>query len=457
MALRIPQSATTSMQSFGPFRTYMLSRGLIVRLDREGAVIEGGAGSQITLRTDDSPNEFGWLTSQAYAELMHQAQCQVSANLVGATRADRIAPEVYADLIEGLPREIAVRLSGNDESPPSEVMFIAGDRIISDRWLGEELLGRFLVLENLVRATALKVTGVSRSVFEESQEFVAVLDDAVLDGRIGPETVDAITADPKGIPTEVKVAFFVSNSISIADDVRLAIVAAGHHLATLNSGILSINEKGPLQAPTSISGDDAWEIRHISEETDRLSFSHTSSIVACCTALDILYELFVYLTKEPFLDPTFPTGLYFPNARRPRIFRMNGRPEPDDPSSAALPLAIPNLALDYFTPLMRVRNDVIHNMAADGLRTVVRVGSRLPPVNYQPLQYVQYVSRDIDPTGKPVKTQWRRRFYEQQTDAQDFLYSWVERTWQCIFDTTEWLIERWKGNLARCTNANGSP
>ena len=456
MALRIPQSATTAVQSFGPFRTYMLSRGLVVRLDGEGAVVNGGAGSQITLRTDATPNEFGWLTPQAYADLMHQAQCQVSANLVGATRADRIPPEVYADLIDGLPREIAARLSGPDESPPSEVMFTVGDRIISDRWLGEELLGRFLVLENLVRTTALTSTGVSGSVFKESQEFVAVLDDAVLDGRIGPEMVDAITTNPNGMPIDVKVAFFVSNSISIADDVRLAIMAAGYHLATLNSGILSINEKGPLRAPTSISGDDAWEIRQISEETDRLSFSHTSSIVACCTALDILYELLIYLTKEPFLDPTFPTGLYFPNANRPKIFRMNGRPESGDPPPAVLPLAIPNLALDYFTPLMRIRNDVVHNMAADGLRTVVRIGSRLPPVNYQPLQYVQYVTRDIDPMGKPVKTQWRRRFYEQQTDAQDFLYAWAERTWQCIFDTTEWLIERWKRNLARCTNANGS-
>ena len=171
MALRIPQSATTSMQSFGPSRTYMLSRGLVVRLDREGAVVNGGAGSQITLRTDATPNEFGWLTPQAYAELMHQAQCQVSANLVGATRADRIPPEVYADLIDGLPREIAARLSGPDESPPSEVMFTVDDRIISDRWLGEELLGRFLVLENLVRTTTLKFAGVSGSVFRESQEF----------------------------------------------------------------------------------------------------------------------------------------------------------------------------------------------------------------------------------------------------------------------------------------------
>ena len=457
MTLRIPQSATTSMQSFGPFRTYMLSRGLVVRLDGEGAVVNGGAGSQITLRTDATPNEFGWLTPQAYAELMHQAQCQVSANLVGATRADRIPPEVYADLIDGLPREIAAHLSGPDESPPSEVMFTVGDRIISYRWLGEELLGRFLVLENLLRTTTLKFTGVSGSVFRESQEFVAVLDDAILDGRIGPEMIDAITTDPKGMPIDIKVAFFISNSISIADDVRLAIIAAGQHLATLNSGILSINEKGPLHAPTSISGDHTWEIRQISEETDRLSFSHTSSIVACCTALDILYELFVYLTKEPFLDPTFPTGLYFPNANRPKIFRMNGRPESGDPPSAVLPLAIPNMALDYFTPLMRIRNDVVHNMAADGLRTVVRVGSRLPPVNYQPLQYVQYVSRDIDPMGKPVKTPWRRRFYEQQTDAQDFLHAWAEQTWQCIFDTTEWLIERWKRNLARCTNANGFP
>ena len=50
-------------------------------------------------------------------------------------------------------------------------MFTVDDRIISDRWLGEELLGRFLVLENLVRTTTLKFAGVSGSVFRESQEF----------------------------------------------------------------------------------------------------------------------------------------------------------------------------------------------------------------------------------------------------------------------------------------------
>ncbi len=273
MALRIHQTGWGSLESFGPFSTYMLSRGLVVRLNKDGAVVRGGSGSEITLTTDATPDEFDLLTPEVYAELVDRAQSQVGANLVGAASPDGIPPEVYGDLFDGLPPEFVARLSDPNARPPSEVLFKVGDRAISAGWMGEELLGRFLVLENLVRATALKFAGISESAFRESQEIVAVLDDAILEGRIGPEMIDAIIESASGTPAAMTAAFFVSNSVSIADDVRLAVLAACHHLATLNSGILSINEKGPLRPPTPVSGNGGWEIRQISEEADRLSFS----------------------------------------------------------------------------------------------------------------------------------------------------------------------------------------
>ena len=53
----------------------------------------------------------------------------------------------------------------------------------------------------------------------------------------------------------------------------------------------------------------------------------------------------------------------------------------------------------------------------------------------------------LDSNGKPVAHSWVRRFYENQSDAQDSLLDWLELTWQCSFDTIEWLIKRWSNHL----------
>ena len=89
----------------------------------------------------------------------------------------------------------------------------------------------------------------------------------------------------------------------------------------------------------------------------------------------------------------------------------------------------------------------MHNMATDSLRPRVYLGRKLPPVNNEPLQYVQYMARDIDSKGEPVAHPWVRRFYKNQSDAQNSLLDWLELTWQCSFDTIEWLIERWSNHL----------
>lgn len=118
---------------------------------------------------------------------------------------------------------------------------------------------------------------------------------------------------------------------------------------------------------------------------------------------------------------------------------------PSDPTAKELPYAIPNLAAGQFTSLKMTRNALVHNMATDALRPKVYKGRKLPPVNNQPLQYVQYLARDLDAIGEPLTHLWVRRFYENQSDAQNNLLEYVELTWECIFDTVEWLIRRWTG------------
>ena len=89
----------------------------------------------------------------------------------------------------------------------------------------------------------------------------------------------------------------------------------------------------------------------------------------------------------------------------------------------------------------------MHNMAPDSLRPRVYKGWKQAPVNNQPLQYVQYLSRDVDDKGEPVTHPWVRRFYMNQSDAQNSLLGWLELTWQCVFDTTEWLIKHWSSHV----------
>ena len=411
--MRINIPPTGAREAFGPYRTYCLSRGLSLHFNAEAAVVKGGAGSAVTFPFLAEPNEFGLLP-----------------------------PGEYAKMVDRVERDFGVRLVGVGDGSSSDAMFRVDEFAISGKWLAEALLGKFIKLESLIWGRIKDLPGIDETALQITREFVARLNDDISYGKLGPDVLQEIIELWVSSNSPIKEAFFASNATSIAEDIRATILAACHHFGTLTSGVLSINDQGRPERPHSNGSENSWEIRHWSGGVDALAFSYTSAIVACYTSLDLLYELFVYLTREPLGNPAFPTDLHFPDAPDSRIFQSGGRALPEDLPKDVLPHAIPNLEPGDFASLRHSRNAFVHRMAPDMLRPRVYVGFGLPPVNNQPLQYVQYLSRDIDANGKPAIHPWSHRFYENQTDAQDSLFEWIERTWQCIFDTTEWLINR---------------
>ena len=418
MSIRIDTSLRAGAESFGPFRTYLLTRGLVLDFDDKSAVITGGAGTEVSYPIDYEPNEFGLFERDVYALWLDKAQTEIGATLVGFVG-----------------------------SPSSEAAFTVGANAISAGMLGEELLGRFIALENLVRRRVMDHTNVDEEHLTIGLNVCAALEDEISYGKMGPVHLrEAITAySNAGFPIEE--AYFVRNCESIAEDLRSSIAAACHHFHRLNSGIRGINQSKPPTPHLIERDDEPWEIRMSSGEVDELSFAFSGSVVASYTALDLLFQFFVYLTRDPFLDPTFPTNLHFPDDPNHGFFRHGVKKLSGDRSAEDVPYAIAHLVPGQFGALRHSRNALVHNMAADSMRPKAYKGWKQAPVNNQPLQYVQYLARDIDPNGTPVAHPWVRRFYENQTDAQEILLEWLELIWQCIFDTTEWLIAHWTNHV----------
>ena len=417
MNLRIQESAAGGKEALGPFRTYLLTRGLVLIFNSEGAVVTDGVGWSVSFPVDSDPDELGLFTAQAYACLFDKAQRELGVRLVG----------FYGD--------------GSDE-----VAFRVDEYAISSGLLGEGLLSRLLTLENIVRKRVLSATVIDEAELMAGLEIAAFLEDEISYGRVDPAGLgQAIDLYQKsGIP--MGQAFFVVNTSSIAEDMRQALFAACHHFFNMNLRIRTINQTGPAAGLVTAPNNKPWETRLSSAEVNEISYTFTSSVVACYTALDLLYILFVYLTRKPFLNPAFPSNLNFPDAPGRSIFQSGGAVSPGDPPAKDLPYAIPNLAPGQFGSLRNTRNALVHNMATDSIVPRVYKGWKQPPVNNQPLQYVQYLLRDVDAQGEPVTHPWVRRFYKNQSDAQNGLLQWLEHTWQCMFDTTEWLIKRWSNH-----------
>ena len=418
MDLRLLESATVGKEALGPFRSYLLTRGLVLKFNNKEAVVTDGVGSSVPFPVRSNPNEY-----------------------------DLFSPKTYAQVVDEIQGKLGIKLVGIGGESSYEVVFRSDDWTISESLLSEELLARFGVLERLVRKRVCDAADIAEIKMVEWETICANIEDEISYGKIGPFALGKKIEALKTTEIPMDQAFFVFNATSIAEDMRHALLAACHQFCSLNLGIRTINQGTPPQGATGQT-DGPWETRLYSAEVDELSYTYTSSLVACYTALDLLYILFVYLTREPFLNPEFPSKLHFPDAPGRRIFQGGGSALPGDPSKGVLPYAIPNLKVSQFGSLRKTRNALVHNMASDSIRPRVYQGWKLPPVNAQPLQYVQYLSRDIDIEGEPVTHPWVRRFYENQSDAQNSVLEWLELTWQCVFDTTEWLIVRWSNNIS---------
>ena len=436
MSLRIDKVSAITKEAFGPFRTYHLSRGLTMEFNATDLVVKGGPVLFKTFPLPPKPSEDFWITPDASAEMVKSVEHDIGVKVVGMSAPisnyGYMQPQSQP---EQLP-DASVQLF-----PPCDALFRVDGFLISGEWLAEALLSKLLLLESLIRKAAC-YQGIDEGKLKLGEEFCATFIASIEDGKLGPDGLNTLIhgTETSGVP--IREAFFVSNAESIAEDMRNTMLAACHHLANMTSRIWEINQSSPMVSSLVKALDEPWEVVHGSWKAATLSFEYTSAVIACYSSLDMLYQLFVYLTREPFGDPQFPSNLHFPDANSNKIFQGGGKALVDDPLPEVLPLAIPNLSAGHFGALRRTRNDLVHNMTSDAMRPRVYIGWGLPPVNCLPLQYTQYLTRDIDPDGKPITHDWIRRFYETQADAQDTLYDWLVQSWQCIFDTTEWLIHR---------------
>ena len=243
-----------------------------------------------------------------------------------------------------------------------------GDYALSARWLGETLLERLSKLETLIRSRVLKKGGIAESEIMAGMAMCADIEENVSHGRVGIAGVELLIDALRKAPTPITEAYFIFNATSIAEDLRYALQAACHHFRNLSLGIRKLNEVPASTLTTTELVDESWERRIYSTEVDELSYAYTSSVVSCYTALDLLYLYFIYLTREPFLNPGFPSNLHFPDGFRRRgreIFQEGGGPLPNDPPVKDLPYAIANLKAGQFASLRHTRNSLVHNMATD--------------------------------------------------------------------------------------------
>ncbi len=423
-------------ESLGPFNTYHLTFGLSLRFVPTQAIIQGGNSSCVKFTSAAQPTEFGLLPSASYMDLVLWIEKQVGVKLLGIDRT----PLLSASIV------------GSDQglsASPNEVVFQVEEGVVSHKWLSEDLLTRLQRLESVVRHRLISMDGITQASLHTSEELSLWYLQLVRAGKLGPNELEQALREleKQGIP--VRRAFFVHNAQEIAEDMRNVMEASCYDLAMLCKKLQEINEdigdSNQLTRPPVPFSEQTL----MSERVDELSFAFSSSVIHCYSALEMLYELFVYLTRVPFGEPKFPEHLHFPDVSGRQVFQEGGAPMESDLRANVLPKAIPNLVVGHFRALRRTRNDLVHNMAADGTRPMAYVGFAMPLVNDLSLQYVQYPTHDIDTaTGSPVATSWCRRFYQCRSDAQTFLYSWIEQAWQCIFDTIDWLTHRIAGHYA---------
>ena len=416
MALQLQPTLSFTKEVFSRSRIYHLSRGLTFDFNATHGTVKGGRSSSVTI---PSPGQ-----------------------LKDATSSSPFSYETIARLIE---QQTSARLVGVESGSSIEIAFQITHGIVSRSSLSEELLNRLIVLEFQTRKRTLGLSRIDDDAVAIGSEWCAYLHELVRDGKFGPDQLESAITDLTKQGIAIAESFFLFNAKQIAEYMHHAILSACHSFAGMTLQLHELNSRTRELDFWESRPDEPQEILLNAAGVDILSFEYRNAVISCYSALDMLYELFVYLTKKAFGDPRFPQNLHFPDASGRQVFKEGGEPEPTDPPCTVYRMAIPNLEHGYFGALRHARNNLVHNMAAEGLRPGVYLGWALPTVGNLALQYVHFMTRDIAASGKPTTHLWHREFYETKRDAQETLYDWIEQTWQCIFDTIDWLTHRLQG------------
>jgi hypothetical protein len=429
MSLRIHQTGILR-EAYGPYHIYHLARGLTLNIGGDKALLRGGSTLTETFNSPIGP-ENGWpATGDEYFALIQQVEELVGVPIValGMKNLGEKGPQFEESPPAGECTHVI---------PPACTIFRIDGGLIVDDQVGELALAQGRQMERYIRVL---ISGRSDAWFSfDAQNAVAGLREGILAGNIGPDDFDKLISQYSTTGLPVKEALFLANAGELHDAAKSAMLRACHHFTNMTLLLWKVNSSIDVSS-TRPKGTPHGEIKHMSERGDRVGDEFTSSVIACYSALDLLFQLFVYITRQPFGEPKFPAQrLHFPDNDPQKEITKLALDIPNDVEFVGFPSAIPNLTKGRFTALRKLRNDLVHNMSADEIRTPVWIGVGLPPVNNQSLQYARYITRDILADGEPIVHAMSRRFYQQGRDAQEILHDWLEESWQCLIDTFEWL------------------
>jgi hypothetical protein len=376
-----------------------LSKGLRLRITPKSATVSGGSGSVVHVLIPIASTELNLGT------ILDAVEPRFDVRAMGTRNLDPQLKQVQS----------------------IEAVFRVGSGIITAALLGEALLAKVNVLQTVSRERLIPKEKSAQ--FGSALERCAILRDHVLEGHIDKGRFDLELSSLRGKEPLLSAAYFISNLNDRADAVRGALLRASYHLARMTTALDLTNQGLPrLDKRFFASG----EIRHFSRIGDIVADEFASGLLACYSSLDLLRKLFEFAVREPFGEPSKPPDTLF------------DAPLSSDLPSYVLPrpFALPFIAPTHFKALYLLRSDLFHNTAADYLRAAIYVGFGLPPVNSEPVQYAQYMTRDLSISGAALSHRWAPRFYAQRRDAQHCLAEWIHDAWQTAFDTSDWLIHR---------------
>jgi hypothetical protein len=298
------------------------------------------------------------------------------------------------------------------------------------------------ILQQRLRESAQPATGSywSNEIYER---VLYVLMTLVGEGHLGAAELEALLiAHNLRASAAHRYAFFVANVHVAIEDMRTVLLRALNRFSAALQLTGKINSQRPLW-PSRLN--PPREIKHSSETTQALYDAYVDSVLACSSTLDLLYKILIYVSHEPLGNPAQPNRLELPlpkPGRPPASLPKHIRSGRKDLGREEAPYALSNLGPGAFFGLRAWRNELTHNLSPSGFELAVYIGQGGTPVNGRDLQYVQFMSPDLDPSGDLAAHPWVPRLYKRRQDALEQLHGWLQETVLAIFDTLDWLVQR---------------
>lgn len=393
------------VENWGPHVPYHAGNGLVLRLDRAAPFFEGG-------RT-----EYALKPGTPLEQALFFLENNLRQRVIG----------VGADLC----------LSEGKTGLPVDIVFRVQRGYVTSSRLGEDMLWRSQKIESCCRWLLSSSNSGPDPTTRSASEGVLSL---VEDGRFGLSQLEEFVAKYSAAGLPVAQYFFLHNVAASFEDMRSALLRASHHATSMIGFLWTVNNHKSARELDSALAEKIAEIKHASETGDHVADEFTSAVVSTHSALDLLFRMFLLLVREPFGDPVFPKGLHFSDVATGKVWKMVNRQKASDLSSVHVPRAIPFLLGKEFDDLRKLRNDLVHNTAADDIRPQIYVGVGTPRIGGIQLQYAQYRTRDIDSHGNPIRHPWCARFYQQDRSADIQLHSWLLSVWETVNDTCDWIV-----------------